>query len=538
MRQNLPVTQREYLIKAGETLLSTTDTKGRITYANEAFIRVSGFSKAELYGQPHNLVRHPDMPAEAFEDLWATLQAGETWSALVKNRRSDGDYYWVRANVTPVRDGHSVVGYMSVRTAASPEEIALAAPIYQQLGAGKGSPWRIHKGMVQRTHWASRLGCGQPLSISARLSMAVGAITAVAMACVTSLSPTAADGLWSSLSMASVALLVSVWLHRTVSLPLRGLVTQARQVASGQPAQPMFRCKADDIGALMQGIEQAGLNLTALVGDIQDKVGGVKQAVEGLQDGNLDLYSRTGLAADKLKHTASAMEELACTIKSNKEAAHSLAQFAVKTSEATQQGKVMVAQAISTMEGITKSSQQVTDITSLIDHIAFQTNILALNAAVEAARAGVHGRGFAVVASEVRALSQKSSEAAKEIKRLIDSSKQQTDTGAQVVQRAGTAMDGIASIVTNLTTLIQEISVASEEQACGLEQVNGALLELEQMTLQNTELAETNTAATMGLADAAEHLSEAAAVFTPWTTLAETGHMETPTMMPPMAQVA
>ena len=158
MRNNQPVTQREFEFPEGSTLMSTTDTQSHITYANDAFIAVSGFTREEVHGQPHNLVRHPDMPVEAFADMWATLKAGEPWTALVKNRRKNGDHYWVRANAVPVvRDGKTT-GYMSVRTKASRDEIASAERLYRDFREGRSGARRFHKGLIVRgglAGWAS-----------------------------------------------------------------------------------------------------------------------------------------------------------------------------------------------------------------------------------------------------------------------------------------------------------------------------------------------------------------------------------------------
>jgi aerotaxis receptor len=151
MRNNQPVTQREYEIPDGATLMSTTDTQSHITYANAAFIAVSGYSREDIHGQPHNLVRHPDMPVEAFADMWATLKGGEPWTALVKNRRANGDHYWVRANATPVVRNGQATGYMSVRTKPTRDEVAAAESLYRQFREGTVGNRRFHKGLVVRT---------------------------------------------------------------------------------------------------------------------------------------------------------------------------------------------------------------------------------------------------------------------------------------------------------------------------------------------------------------------------------------------------
>ena len=177
MRKNLPVTQREYLIGADETLLSTTDLKGRITYANEAFVRASGFEAAELYGSPHNIVRHPDMPPPAFEDMWRTLRTGRAWTALVKNRRKDGDHYWVRANATPIRRGGEVAGYLSVRTPAPPDEVRRHEELYRLLAGGAARLWR---GFVIRRGAGGWLDRVRFMPVPVRLALGVGGVAMAA----------------------------------------------------------------------------------------------------------------------------------------------------------------------------------------------------------------------------------------------------------------------------------------------------------------------------------------------------------------------
>ena len=171
MRTNLPITEHEFELKDGATLVSMTDPKGRITFVNEEFVQVSGFSELELIGKAHNIVRHPDMPEEAFADLWKTLQAGRPWTALVKNRRKNGDFYWVLANVTPVRNGSEVTAYMSVRSKPTREQIAGAQEIYRALREKRAAGRVLREGKVVKTTPWSRLGLLRNLSISARASL-------------------------------------------------------------------------------------------------------------------------------------------------------------------------------------------------------------------------------------------------------------------------------------------------------------------------------------------------------------------------------
>ncbi|OYU74131.1 MAG: chemotaxis protein, partial [Burkholderiales bacterium PBB5] len=240
MRNNGPVTQQEHVLSAGTTLVSTTDLQSRITYCNPAFIAVSGFTREELVGQPHNLVRHPDMPAEAFRDLWATLQAGEPWTALVKNRRKNGDHYWVRANVTPVLEAGKVTGYMSVRTAPGRQEVADAEALYARMREQAASGHVTHTlacGELRTSSAVARLRRMLHPGLGARLSLTVLAGTAL-----TALSAAAMQGfgLWASLP---VSLLVggaaALWIRHQALIPLREAITVVRRMSAGDLSQTL-----------------------------------------------------------------------------------------------------------------------------------------------------------------------------------------------------------------------------------------------------------------------------------------------------------
>jgi len=510
MRRNLPVTQREYPVDDAETLLSATDTKGRILYANRAFLRVAGYTKEELYGQPHNMVRHPDMPSEAFADLWRTVKSGATWSALVKNRRSDGDHYWVRANVTPIRHGGEIVGYLSVRTKADPRTVSFLEPLYQALSQGGLRGWSLRRGHLWRRGalaWVQRM---RHLSVGARLGGGLAAVALAAAFGEVALQDWRPFG--PMILVVGVCGVVSAWWRARLIQPLGQLVTQARLVASGQKPDSLFLDRQDELGSLMRGIEQAGLNLVAIGGDIEDQVREVREAVDAMQNGNLDLYACTGQASEQLAQTNLALEELARTITANRDAVKSLTELAGGAHEATQLGRTLMARTGDTMQDISQSGQRVSDISSMIDAIAFQTNILALNAAVEAARAGEHGRGFAVVASEVRALSKQSGDAANEIKALIDASRQQIEAGVAVVAQAGEAMDKIMSMVGAVAALTKDINASTDQQGSGLQRLSEAVAELDKLTMRNGELVEVGAAATMSLYELSTQLSEAASV--------------------------
>ncbi|MEW6695633.1 MAG: methyl-accepting chemotaxis protein [Pseudomonadota bacterium] len=516
MRNNQPVTQREFAFDGRQTLLSTTDPKGRISYANSAFIAVCGFDGAELMGQPHNIVRHPDMPPEAFADMWATIKGGESWTALVKNRRKNGDHYWVRANATPmVRDGQ-LTGYLSVRTAPTRAEVEAAEALYRRFREGRAQGLAFHKGLIVRTGWQAWRSTLQKLSTAARVRLAVWG--AALLPVLTGVVIAAQGGSWAAEGAVAAAallaaLLADVFLTRQILVPLRAIRRQAQAVASGSPGDNLHLDRVDDIGMVLRAINQSGLNLRALVDDVAQQVGGVSAVAEQIAQGNEDLSARTESNAASLEQTAASMEELTATVKHNADSAQQASRLAASASEVAAAGGAVVQNVVQTMERITASSQRIEQIVAVIDSIAFQTNILALNAAVEAARAGEAGRGFAVVAGEVRSLAQRSADAAKEIKALIQGSVTEVRGGAELVAQAGARMGEIVQQVQQVTQLVNEISAASAEQSSGVAQVGEAVAQLDQNTQSNAALVEEIAAAARSLHQQAERLAEAVTVW-------------------------
>ncbi|MES2880275.1 MAG: methyl-accepting chemotaxis protein [Pseudomonadota bacterium] len=513
MRNNQPVTQRDYPFADSVTLMSTTDSQSNITYANEAFIEVSGFSRDEIMGQPHNLVRHPDMPAQAFADMWATLKTGESWTALVKNRRKNGDHYWVRANATPIQRGGQVTGYMSVRTKPESQEVSAAEALYRQFREGQATGLAFHKGIVVRTGLMGWTSAFQVMPVRWRIRLAAALMATVPWVAALMIGVT---GL--SLAVVGVGLLVGallgiLMLEMQVATPLAAILAQAQTVASGQPGRNISLNRVDEIGMLLRAINQAGLNLRALVDDVSERATSVNQSSAEIAQGNSDLSGRTEQQASALEQTAASMEELSSTVRQNADNAKQGNQLAQSASSVAIRGGEVVAQVVDTMKDINDSSRKISDIIQVIDGIAFQTNILALNAAVEAARAGDQGRGFAVVASEVRSLAGRSAEAAKEIKSLIHASVERVEQGTALVDQAGVTMNEVVGAIQRVTDLMGEISAASHEQALGVSQVGEAVTLLDQTTQQNAALVEQSSAAADSLKTQARELVHAVEVF-------------------------
>lgn len=889
MRQNLPVTNNEYVLTDNDNIVSKTTPTGVITYVNEDFLRISQFSLQELIGQPQNIVRHPDMPVEAFADFWASMKAGKPWTGVVKNRCKNGDYYWVLANATPIRENGQVTGYMSVRTKPSAMQVAEATKAYQLFKEGKTGNLKIKDGKVVKVSALDKFNLFKSMKLTGRINLAISLLSillisvgfiglfgmsknnegfqtvyndrAVPLSQLSridtlisanriaindiALFPTEeninrrtgiitenskeidriwkaytntyltpeekalADKLWSdqvrfinegiipaiqllndkkidgakeiirtrftklaepmdhgiealitiqtntaraeyesainryemiqliAISVIAIglilALIIGKGLYRAIVNPLKRANRYLEQIAQGNYKNTIEIDHDDETGKLMenmnamqirQGFEsieaangamriKVGLdnvstgamivnnnhkiiyinyslealfksfehdlrkdlpnfNLNNLIGsdigdfykekmeqqkkmlstlnathreqielggrilavayspiinkenvrlgtiiewidrtaeaavekeistivydaahgdftkrmdlsgktgffkalsesmnkllvtsetslnevarvlsalakgDLTDKITNeyhgtfgqlkydVNTTVDKLQEivsqikgtadnistatqeialGNTDLSQRTDEQASSLEETSSSMEELTATVQQNADNARQANQLALGASNVAVKGGEVVGQVVLTMSSINESSKKVVDIISVIDGIAFQTNILALNAAVEAARAGEQGRGFAVVATEVRTLAQRSASAAKEIKELINDSVAKVEDGTRLVDEAGVTMNEIVTAVKRVTDIMGEISAASQEQSTGIGQVNLAVAQMDEVTQQNASLVEEASAAAESLEEEARHLIEYVDIF-------------------------
>jgi methyl-accepting chemotaxis protein len=303
------------------------------------------------------------------------------------------------------------------------------------------------------------------------------------------------------------------WLTRSITVPLRKAVALANAVAKGDLSTRIEVSSTDEAGELMAALNTMNDNLNALVTQVRSGADSISTAAGEVAAGNLDLSSRTEQQAGSLEESASALEELTGTVAQNAENALKGSELASSASSVAERGGAVVDQVVTTMGEINEASKKIVDIISVIDGIAFQTNILALNAAVEAARAGEQGRGFAVVAGEVRTLAQRSATAAKEIKVLIDASVAKVGNGTRLVGEAGATIKDVVASVQRVSDIMTEISAASREQSIGIEQVNGAIAEMDQVTQQNAALVEEAAAATESMQEQALNLAQAVSVF-------------------------
>ncbi|XDF33780.1 methyl-accepting chemotaxis protein [Paracidovorax avenae] len=516
MRINLPVTPQEYPFPRGETLVSTTDLQGRILYCNPMFVEVSGYERGELLGQPHNMIRHPDMPEEAFRDMWETIAAGWPWSAAVKNRRKDGTYYWVMANVTPLMEDGRPVGYMSVRTEASREQIAGAEALYGHMRAEKQAGRMVHalqRGRLVRRTLSGRIRQALDIGLGGQVAMAFAAVWLAAFLAGLVNQESGMFSALAWLAVAGVALGGFAWVRRAAVLPLVAMVGAANRMAAGDLTQSVTVTRTGLTGELQRALAQLNVNLLSIVRDARQESDKMRMSSREIAQGNQELSSRTENQASNLEQTAASMEQITGTVKQTADSARQASELAQQATGVAERTSGAVDEVAATMREIQTSSGRIGEITGLIDSIAFQTNILALNAAVEAARAGEHGRGFAVVAAEVRSLSQRTQSAAKEIRQLIEESAARVGEGHARTDGARRTMQESLELVRRVGVFIGEIHSASNEQLSGISQVNAAVAQLDTITQQNAALVEESAALAIELERQAQTVSESVQVF-------------------------
>ncbi|MBC7984366.1 MAG: PAS domain S-box protein [Candidatus Obscuribacterales bacterium] len=506
---------REYEIGEAEFLVLVSDKASQFVYANPAYLKASGFSAEELKGQLTSTMLHRDTPKQLSMDMMLTLKSRQPWTGIIKNQRKNGDYYWLRLNISPLYAEGRYAGALLVHSKPPRDEVKRLEPIYKRMREDQNSNLILHHGQPLRLNlWTRLLLQLRSFGLHTSLWGGMAAIDVIALITLLTVAKTYTVTHWLALAaFVGFTSLLGYYFSTTIVGPLRRAVAFANQTAAGDLTSQMASTRSDEIGNLIRALTQMNMNMRATVVDVRDGVNGMQAATAEIALGAIDLSGRTSHQAAHLETTAASMEEINATIKETADASRQASQLVKSACSAAETGGQVISEVVDTMQGITQSSKKIAEIIGVIDSIAFQTNILALNAAVEAARAGEQGRGFAVVAGEVRNLAQRSAQSAREIRELIVESVKQVEEGAKLVNAAGKTIDDVVTQVRRVTSFVGRIADASLEQAAGIGQINDGIANLEQVTQQNSDLVDESTASAASLRAQAEQLAAAVAVF-------------------------
>jgi aerotaxis receptor len=539
MRNNQPVTGREYPFPQGQTVISYTDLKGQITRANEVFIELSGFTKDELIGKPHNLVRHPDMPPEAFRDMWVTLKKGRPWSGLVKNRRKDGDHYWVRAYASPLADGS---GYVSVRVAPSRQDITTAENLYAEMRNDESV--HLDEGQVVSNNVFSKMI--RPLdylSIANRLWLLVAnGVVGFTVAFAGGYFHISEGNMMVILALGTVALVTQGWF--VIDKIKNGLLetkSAADAIATGDLTRPLPSASKDEIGDVNASLSVMRNNLHELIASVSEGISDLKQTSSNVSDAAQNGSRVSEMQSEAASGMAAAMEELSVSIDQVSEHAHDAHTVSQKSSVQAVEGGKIIHNAASEMENISSSvnrvaekirgletySKQISGIANTIREVADQTNLLALNAAIEAARAGEQGRGFAVVADEVRKLAERTAKATTEISGMINKIQEGTveavnemsgsvvrvNEGVVLARKAGDSVSSIREAAEQAAHEVDDISHAIQEQSTAARDIAQRIEKIAQGTEENSTASLQTFQSAKRMADLSKSLGELASRF-------------------------
>lgn len=488
MKKNLPVTQVEVPFPKGSYIVSRTDLKGITTYGNDTFVDISGFSREELIGKNHNVVRHPDMPPQAFAWLWETIKTGRPWRGVVKNRRKNGDHYWVEALVVPVRKNGETTGYMSVRTEPTREQVAAAEALYQKLNANQAS-------IPKASLWSR-------IPIRSKLRGLV--IWLLVAQVLSALLPIFGPGLGISSGnvgiglniLSAVSIGIGLWLMSMQNLVMTiigRIADRLDNISQGDLTDPIPLHRLDELGRLNDALVTMQTHFKVMMAEIAEAAKLVGENASGLSTEMDQTRQVANVQSDAVNRIAAAVEELVTSVHEIADSADQAtrivaasrtllddaAQSMTQSQTASQEVVVTVNGATRTMSELSQSIFAIGRISQAINEIAEQTNLLALNAAIEAARAGESGRGFAVVADEVRKLAEKASAQTGEITSTVQEIQRITQIAVTGMESAGThvaetnsamnearhGLDSVSQHEQEVVTISQHIAEGTRQQS-------------------------------------------------------------------------